>query len=150
MTKTVIDIVDEILYNGTNSITEEGIADVEEWLLQQEQATEEELLVTAELVDDNYIRSAIMPPNLLAVGSASTKPCVVVVKRGKLTVWTLDGKKTIEGPAVILAKAGMRRVGYTETEVEWVNIFNVEDLEKTGLEQQLFVQSSELLHKLGV
>lgn len=93
--------------------------------------------------DGIYMRELVIPKYTLLTGKIHKFPHLNILSKGKLTVWTEDGVKTLSASSVIKSQSGMKRVGYAHEESVWItvhsNIENERDISK--IEQRLFSDS---------
>lgn len=144
----LIDTVHDILTDGGNTVKKERMYEIQEWLLTQQQA---DVLTEHEFGDaGTYIRKMTAPTGTLLVGSDTKTDSLVVLLEGEITVWTEQtGQVRLKAPAVAMAQAGSKRVGFVHERVVWANIFSdVEVKELKELEGELYVEASMLMDRI--
>jgi SET domain-containing protein len=95
-----------------------------------------------------YMRELVIPADMILTGRIHKYAHLNILTKGKITVWTEDGMKTLEAPCVIKSEAGMKRVGYTHEDSIWTTIHsntgNEKDIEK--VESALFTDTFDDLY----
>jgi hypothetical protein len=80
-----------------------------------------------------YVREMHAPAGALIVGKIHKAEHITVLLAGRITITTEEGSQTLEAPLTLVAKPGMKRVGYCHTDTIWQSIHSVgeeRDLEK--------------------
>lgn len=72
-----------------------------------------------------YGREILIPAGNFIVGKTHKDTNMNILLCGKLTVWTEDGMKTLEGPQIIIGQPGTKRIGYAWTDTRWLCIHGV-------------------------
>ncbi len=92
-----------------------------------------------------YMRELFIPAGIALTGRIHTGEHMNILSKGKITVWTEDGMKTLTAPAVIRSKALMKRVGYAHEDSIWITVHpnptNETDIKK--VEDRLFCWTFE-------
>jgi hypothetical protein len=71
-----------------------------------------------------YMRELVIPADMILTGKIHKAAHLNILSKGKITVWTESGMKTLEAPCVIKSEAGMKRVGYEHTDSIWMTVHN--------------------------
>lgn len=91
------------------------------------------------LEDGLYVRIARVPAGTMMTGAAHKKACLTVALEGDISVLTAqDGAKRIVAPAMFMATAGVRRLGYCHTDVVWATVHGVQAGNLDDIEAELF------------
>lgn len=101
--------------------------------------------------DGLYGREIRIKAGTLLTGKVHRGEHLNIVSKGRITVWTEDGMKTVEAPFTLVSKPGTKRVGFAHTDTVWTTIHpnpeNERDLDK--LEAAYIIPESEYLECLG-
>jgi hypothetical protein len=83
---------------------------------------------TEEWVDGMYLRTAIIPRGVLAVGHIHKKECINILSKGKLLIkaemeedWIL-----VEAPWTGISKPGSQKIGYALEDCTFINIIRTD------------------------
>lgn len=147
----VIDIINKVATEGEfDLVTEDGIEDCHTVIASFEQCTDDITVNHIPLVNDKHMRAATIPANVLCVGSPTNVESLVILHKGTITTWTVyEGMRTYDAPTVFVAPAGYKRIGYTHTECEWANVYDIKGLHCIeDLESKIFQDAVSLLHKM--
>lgn len=95
-----------------------------------------------------YARTIVIPAGVALTGKVHLEGHLNMVSKGRITVWTEEGMRTIDAtdaPAILASEPGMKRVGYAHEETVWTTIHaNPEDLRDiAALERALVVGTVE-------
>lgn len=92
-----------------------------------------------------YMRELVIPKDTILTGRIHKYAHLNILSKGKITVWTEDGMKTLSAPVVLHSKEGMKRAGYTHEDSIWITVHsspeNETDIKK--IEAALFVDTFE-------
>lgn len=90
--------------------------------------------------DNLYAREITIPKGVTITGHIHKTEHLCVLSKGKVTVYTEDGMKTIEASTVVHSTPGTKRVLFAHEDSVWINFHhnptNEKDLEKI---EQIFV-----------
>ena len=88
-----------------------------------------------------YGRQIFIPKDSLIVGKIHKFAHLNFLMKGKVTVATEEGPVQLEGPLMMVSKAGTKRVVYTHEDTWWatVHLTNETDLEK--IEEEIIAPS---------
>jgi hypothetical protein len=111
------------------------IADVERWMLKQPQA---EFAMGHQFVDGIYVRTMTVPAGVTLSGAWHNRECLTLAHTGTISVLTVDGVKVITGPQMFIAPKGVRRLGFTHTEITWSTIHRTDSTDLDEVESELF------------
>jgi len=85
-----------------------------------------------------YARTMKAPASCLIVGRVHATENFFALTKGTITVWDeFNGVRTLVAPHVESAPVGIRRIGFTATEVEWTNFFATTETDVSVLEKTL-------------
>ncbi len=86
------------------------------------------LKVTELMIKGVYVRNLFIPAGTILTGMIHKKNCINILASGVILVWTEnEGEKAVKGFTMFESKAGSKRIGKTYTDVNWVNVFAVDD-----------------------
>ena len=91
-----------------------------------------DLEVTHTFGGDVYARQLYIPKGVTVVGEIHRTENLNMLIKGEISVTTDDGVKRLKAPAVIVAQAGAKRVGYAHEDTIWVTLHATKerDIEK--------------------
>lgn len=85
-----------------------------------------------------YTREMIVPPDTIITGMIHKTEHFSIFLSGRMIVPDGDGNSIeIEGPIVEKAKPGIKRIGYTLTEVRWITVHATDETDIEKLEAML-------------
>ena len=85
-----------------------------------------------------YIREMIAPAGIMMTGAIHKTEHFSVFFEGKMIVPDGEGgSKTIEAPMIEVAKPGIKRAGYTLTDIRWFTIHATDETDVDTLEEML-------------
>lgn len=84
---------------------------------------------------DVYAREMFIPSGASLIGKIHKHACINVLTKGRMTVVTEDGRKTINAPEVVISKPGVKRGGYAHEDSIWITFHhtdkrNLKDIEE--------------------
>lgn len=82
-----------------------------------------------------YGRELTIPAGVCIVGKVHKAEHLNVLLEGDITVFTEDGMKRLQAPAVMRSAAGMKRVGFTHARTTWLTVHAVSGAEEMSIEQ---------------
>ena len=80
--------------------------------------------------DGYYFRELSIPADTFLTGKTHTTEHWNFLAKGRITVWTEEGMKTLEGPVMVPSQPGCKRVGYTHTDTVWICLHDNPDNER--------------------
>lgn len=86
-----------------------------------------------------YGREIFIPAGTVLTGKIHRTDHLNFLMQGDITVWTDDGMKRLQAPAIIKASAGTKRVGYAHTDTIWVTVHASRETDLEKLEAELIV-----------
>jgi quercetin dioxygenase-like cupin family protein len=87
--------------------------------------------------DGLYGREITIPAGTVLTGKIHRGEHLNFLMKGDITVWTEDGMKRLQAPAVIVSKPGTKRVGFAHTDTVWVTVHASEETDLAALEATL-------------
>lgn len=72
--------------------------------------------------DGLYAREITIPAGMLLTGKVHRTEHLNIVSKGRITVWTEDGMRTVEAPCTLVSRPGTKRVGLAHTDTVWTTI----------------------------
>src|SRR6185437_2392585 len=90
-----------------------------------------------------YMRECLIPKGFIVTGKIHKTGHLNILSKGKITVWTEDGMKTLEAPAVINSKPGIKRVGLAHEDTIWMTVHSnpTDERDIKSVEARLFADS---------
>lgn len=97
-----------------------------------------------------YAREVTIPAGTIVVGEVHKTEHLCIVSKGKITVLTEQGLKTIEAPCTIVSPPGTKRVGVTHTETVWTAIHGTNETDIEKLKTELIAETHEELSEAAI
>lgn len=94
--------------------------------------------------DGLYARELFIPAGTVLTGKTHRQKHLNFLIQGDITVWTEEGMKRLQAPAVIVSDPGAKRVGYAHTDVRWVTCHASKETDLAKLEAELIVPEPAL------
>ncbi len=94
--------------------------------------------------DGLYGREITIPAGTMLTGKIHRGEHMNFLMKGDITVWTEDGMKRLQAPAVIVSKPGTKRVGFAHTDTVWVCVHASQETDLAALEVQLIEPEAAL------
>lgn len=91
-----------------------------------------------------YVRTIRIPAGSLLTGKMHATDHLNIVSQGDISVLTEDGIQRIKAPAIIPAKAGMKRVGFAHADTVWTTIHGTNETDLDRLEAELIIPDTAL------
>lgn len=98
-----------------------------------------EIATTHHFADGLYGREILIPAGCTLTGKVHKGEHLNFLMQGDITVWTEDGMKRLQAPAVIVSKPGTKRVGHAHTDTIWVTVHATHETDLERLESELIV-----------
>jgi hypothetical protein len=86
-----------------------------------------------------YGRTIHIPKGSLLTGKMHATDHLSIVSQGDISVLTESGIQRIKAPAIVPAKAGMKRVGFAHEDTVWTTIHGTHETDLERLEAELIV-----------
>ena len=86
-----------------------------------------------------YGRTIHIPKGSLLTGKMHATDHLSIVSQGDISVLTESGIQRIKAPAIVPAKAGMKRVGFAHEDTVWTTIHGTHETDLARLEAELIV-----------
>jgi hypothetical protein len=84
-----------------------------------------------------YAREITIPAGTLLTGKVHKTEHLNILSKGRITVWTEDGMKTLSAPFTLTSRPGTKRVGLAHTETVWTTIHATHERDIEALEREL-------------
>lgn len=84
-----------------------------------------------------YARQMTIFKDTALVGRVHKHPCINIVSKGKISVTTDTGVKTIEAPYTFTSPAGTKRAGFAHEETIWTTIHLTDETDVDKIEDAL-------------
>lgn len=97
--------------------------------------------------DGLYGREILIPKGTVLTGKVHRGEHLNFLMKGDITVWTEDGMKRLQAPAVIISKPGTKRVGYAHEDTIWITVHASHETDLAQLEAELIVPEPALTHR---
>lgn len=99
--------------------------------------------------DGIYAREIFIPKGTLLTGKIHATEHLNIVSKGDISVMTDEGIKRIKAPATLVARAGMKRVGYAHEDTVWTTIHGTHETDLARLEAELITPANALTHEVN-
>ena len=120
------------------------LKDLENELINHEQV---EIPTTHNFMGGVYIREIFVPKDTLIIGKRHRHETCNMVLKGKLSVYM--GRdlpvKHIEGPCIFPSEPGAKKMGYSHTDVIFVNIHPTEETDLDKIEAEFIIPEEEYI-----
>ena len=87
--------------------------------------------------DGVYARELFIPAGTVLTGKMHRQRHLNFLIQGDITVWTEEGMKRIQAPAVIPSEPGCKRVGYAHTDTRWVTVHGTHETDLARIESEV-------------
>lgn len=88
-----------------------------------------ELKTTHYFAKGMYAREIFIPKGTCLTGKIHKTEHISIISKGDITVWTDEGMKRVQAPYTIVAKPGMKRVGFAHEDTVWTTFHPNQDNE---------------------
>lgn len=100
-----------------------------------------DLRLTHHFAPGAYGREMILPKGSLVVGKIHKHAHLNFVMKGRVTVGTEEGVRTIVAPAVFVSQPGTKRVVYAHDETVWVTVHVTTSTNLEEIEEQVIAKT---------
>jgi hypothetical protein len=96
-----------------------------------------------------YLRRMFAPKDTLIIGKRHRNETCNILLSGKLSVYVGPGEsvKHIEGPCIFKSEAGAKKMGYTHSDVIFLNIHPTEETDLDKIEQEFIIPEDEYIEQ---
>lgn len=92
-----------------------------------------------------YAREIFIPKDTFIVGKIHRFENFNILLKGKLTIFSMEGKHTVEAPFSIVSPAGVKRVAYAHEDSIWTVVHATEETDLDKIEEEVIVKNYEEL-----
>lgn len=128
----------------TSELAKQGniptILEVEKQLLTMEQV---EMPVTNYHIEGVYCRSLFIPAGTLLTGKIHNKENISILAQGTIRLTNGTDSKIISAPYIMVDQPGIKRMGYAETDVTFINVMRSDLTDIADLEKELVSDTFE-------
>jgi hypothetical protein len=122
-----------------SSMTNREKIDVIEWIIMNKMDNiVDDLQITNYINGGVYAREMKAPAGIVITGKIHEHDHINILSEGEISVMTDDGMKRVKAPYTFESKAGIRRIGYTHSDITWTSIHSVLTDDINELEKELF------------
>jgi hypothetical protein len=126
-----------------SSMTNREKIDVIEWIIMNKMDNiVDDLQITNYINGGVYAREMKAPAGIVITGKIHEHDHINILSEGEISVMTDDGMKRVKAPYTFESKAGIRRIGYTHSDITWTSIHSVLTDDINELEKELFTVPS--------
>jgi hypothetical protein len=97
---------------------------------------------------DVYAREIIVPKGALLIGKIHKHANLNIVSKGKISVVSIDGIKTITAPATFVSSPGVKRVGYAHEDTVWTCIHGTSETDLEKIEAEFIAKDYDEVQEL--
>lgn len=108
-----------------------------------------EIETTHHFADGLYGREILIPAGCTLTGKIHKGEHLNFLMQGDITVWTEDGMKRLQAPAVLVSRPGTKRVGYAHENTIWVTVHATRETSLEALENELIVPEDPQIEQPG-
>ena len=90
-----------------------------------------------------YAREMTIPAGVLLTGKIHRYPQVNIVSKGRITVVTEEGMRTVEAPYTFVSPAGVKRLGYAHTDTVWTTLHGTHETDLEKIEAEFIAPTFE-------
>jgi hypothetical protein len=113
---------------------------IEQILLSCEQV---ELPISHYHIDGVYVRSMFIPAGTVLTGKIHNKENISILAQGTIRVTNGTDALTISAPYIMVDQPGIKRLGYAETDVTFINVLRSDKKTVPELEAELVSETFE-------
>ena len=99
--------------------------------------------VTHYQIDGVYVRSMFIPAGTVLTGAIHKTECISILAQGTIRIATEVDSVRVSAPHVSVSQAGVKRLGYTETDVTFITVHRTDGTSIEEIEKELVAQSFE-------
>src|SRR5574337_147087 len=122
-----------------SSMTNGEKIDVIEWIIMNKMENiVDDLQITNYINGGVYAREMKAPAGIVITGKIHEHDHINILSEGEISVMTDDGMKRVKAPYTFESKSGIRRIGYTHSDITWTSIHSVKTDDINELEKELF------------
>lgn len=126
-----------------SAMTNREKIDVIEWIIMNKMENiVDDLQITNYINGGVYAREMKAPAGIVITGKIHEHDHINILSEGEISVMTDDGMKRIKAPYTFESKAGIRRIGFTHSDITWTSIHSVTTDDINELEKELFTVPS--------
>ena len=90
-----------------------------------------------------YARELTIPAGVTCTGKVHLTEHISILSKGSITVWTDEGMATLEAPAIVTSKPGLKRVGHAHTETVWTTVHATDLKDPDEIIKQICVETMD-------
>jgi hypothetical protein len=113
---------------------------IEEFMLDMPQV---EIPISHTFCNGMYARTGMLPAGMAFSGGVYKEDYIVVISEGDHAFVTDNSVTRVQGPCVLMAKAGIKRIGYSYTDTYWTSIHKVKSTTVDDVEEELWLSTEE-------
>jgi len=98
---------------------------------------------------DIYGRELFIPKGTVLVGKIHKHSSLNILAKGKMTLLTEDGLKTIEAPYTVVSKPGIKRAAYIHEDCTWVTVHGTDETDLEKIEDKFIAQDYSEVEGIG-
>lgn len=97
-----------------------------------------------------YLREIFMPKDSYVIGKIHATEHFNILLKGKVTVITAEGMKTLEAPSTFISAGGVQKLVYMHTDCIWQTVHVTESTDIEEIEKEVIVESYDQLEIDGL
>ena len=124
-----------------------NLVELESELLKLEQV---EIPIIHDFMGGVYVRQMVAPKDVLIIGKRHRHETCNILLSGKLSVYVGENEpvKHIEGPCIFKSEVGAKKMGYTHTDVIFLNIHPTTETDLDKIESEFIIPEEEYMEQI--
>ena len=98
-----------------------------------------------EFADGIYLRRIFIPKGHIIIGKIHKTRHVVFLTVGDVTMLTEEGVRRVQGPSIMIAEPGTKRVVYAHEDTLWTNVHATNETDLDKIEAQVIAKTYDEL-----
>lgn len=90
--------------------------------------------------DGVYARCMNIPKGTMLTGKIHKTQHINIIAKGKITVVTEKGRRTITAPCIFVAEPNTKRAGYAHEDTVWINIHPTKETDLAKIEEAVIAE----------
>jgi len=138
-----LSILDEVS-RDISSFSKEEIRDFIQRLQEEvEKHPQVEIPLQHHFSKDVYAREIAVPKGSLIIGKIHKFESLNILSKGKMTIFSIEGVKTVEAPFTVVSGPGVKRVGYAHEDSVWTTIHGTNEKDVEKIEEKFIAKTYE-------
>jgi quercetin dioxygenase-like cupin family protein len=96
-----------------------------------------------------YCREGVIPAGTVLVGKVHKTEHFIMVLKGRITVWTENGRIELTAPYIGICPSGVQRMGYAHEDTVFVNVHKTDKVNLADVEADLVETDPTAVYGVG-